>query len=344
MLGYFGFVSDKKDGQATKTRQCLELLKRNMEAGTRINTFDTEILHTRPWHILSLLWKTVRSNKVVYLPAHNNLYYFFPPLYALSKIFRFDILYLLIGGWLPFFLEKHPRWVNKLRKIKGIFPENETVTTRLKEKFALRNVYTLPNFRFIKYTPQEFSSRPGEFRLVFMSRIVKEKGIETVFRIADYFAKPEMREKCSVSFDFYGEISPKDKDFFFGKLPHYGKMMDYKGILAPNEITRTLCTYDALILPTRYPTEGVPGAIIDAYMAGIPVLVSDWIYSRDVVEHEKTGYIISLDQNEVETYIHHIEYLFSNLQKLLELKMAARAQSAKYDEKAVWSILKPFFV
>ena len=177
-----------------------------------------------------------------------------------------------------------------------------------------------------------------------MSRIVKEKGIETVFQIADYFAKPEIHEKFPVSIDFYGEISPKDKDFFFRTLARYGQMIQYKGILAPNEITHTLCTYDALILPTRYPTEGVPGAIIDAYIAGIPVMVSDWIYSRDVVEHEKIGYIIPLDRNEVETYIHHIEDLYSHPQKLLDLKMAARAQSAKYDEKAAWSILKPFLV
>lgn len=342
VLGYFGFATDKKDGQATKTRQCLELLKRNMKTGTRISTFDTEILHTKPWRVACLLWKTIHSNKVVYLPAQNNLYYFFPFLFASSKIFRFDIIYLLIGGWLPFFLEKHPRLVNKLRKIKGILPENEMVTALLKEKFKLKNVYTLPNFRFTKYTPKEFSSKPGEFRLVFMSRIVKEKGIETVFQIADYFNKPEMRKKCAVSIDFYGEISSKDKEFFFRKLPHYGQMIQYKGILSPDEITHTLCTYDALILPTRYPTEGVPGAIIDAYMAGIPVMVSDWIYSRDVVKHEKTGYIIPLDRNEVKTYIHHIEYLSLHPQELLDLKAAARAQSAKYDEKAAWTILKPF--
>lgn len=367
LLGYFGFTTNKKDGQTVKTRQCLELLQRNTEDVSNLNTFDTEILHAKPWLILNLLWKTVRSDKVIYLPAQNNLYYFFPILYVLSKIFHFDIVYLLIGGWLPVFLEKHPRWVNKLRKIKAIFPENKTLTALLQEKYGLQNVHTMPNFRFVQpfstaesrsqtsldyaeaqkrsaesqYIPKEPLSNSEEFRLVFMSRIVKEKGIETVFQIADYFSKPETRTKYPVSIDFYGEISSKDKDFFYRMLPHYG-LVQYKGVLPPNEITRILCEYDTLILPTRYPTEGVPGAIIDAYMAGIPVIVSDWVYSRDVVEHEKTGYIVSIDSKEVENYIRHIEYLSSHPQELLKMKAAAREQATKYDEKAAWAILKPF--
>ncbi|MDE7337732.1 MAG: hypothetical protein K2M92_00410, partial [Bacteroidales bacterium] len=99
ILGYFAFTSQKKDGQTVKTRQCLELFKRNVDKNTRISTFDTEILHTRPWRVANLLWKTIRADKVVYLPAHNNLRLFFPSLSFLSRIFRFEILYILIGGW-----------------------------------------------------------------------------------------------------------------------------------------------------------------------------------------------------------------------------------------------------
>lgn len=340
-LGFFGFSTGKKDGQTVKTRQCLELLEQNVDKNVCINTFDTEILHAKPWKIVSLLWKTIRADKVIYLPAQNNLYYFFPALYALSKLFHFDIVYLLIGGWLPLFLEKNPRWVKKLRRIKGILPENETVTTLLKEKFNMRNVYTMPNFRFTEYIPPQPTPGTGEFRLVFMSRIVKEKGLETVFRIADYFSTPENHEKYPVSIDFYGEIDPKDSDFFYRMLSRY-EQIHYKDVLEPNKITRVLSAYDALILPTRYPTEGVPGAIIDAYMAGIPVVVSDWVYSRDVVEHEKTGYIVSLDQNEVKNYIRHIEYLSSHPQELQKMKAAAREQATKYDDKTAWAILKPF--
>lgn len=343
VLGYFGWESGKRDGQAVKTRQCLELLKRNSDERFLIRSFDTEILHTKPWRIVGLLLKIIHSNKVVYLPAQNNLYYFFPFLHVLSKFFRFDIVYLLIGGWLPLFLEKHKCFIKRLKHIKAILPENTSLTNLLKEKYGFENVYTAPNFRFVESVPQEQTPSPNKemFRLVFLSRITKTKGLDTMFAIARHFSKPEIREKYPVSIDFYGEIDHQDRTWFNQMLNQENNVC-YKGILEPEEITRVLSAYDALILPTRYPGEGVPGAIIDAYMAGIPVLVSDWRYIRDVVEHGKTGYLVSLDQEEVETYIRHIEYLSSHPQELSNMKLAAYEQSRMYDEKAAWAVLKPF--
>lgn len=339
--GYFGFKTGKKDGQTVKTRQYLELLRKNIGKDFCISTFDTEILHTRPWRIVNLLWKTTRAGKVVYMPAQNNLRYFFKPLYVLSKIFRFDIVYPLIGGWLPVFLENRPRFARRLGKIKAVFPENDTLTRILQEKFGLMNVHTMPNFRFVEYVPKVPSSHPGEFRLVFMSRIVKAKGIETVFALAAYFSKPDIRKTCPLSIDFYGEIAEEDKAYFAQEVQHYDNVR-YKGVLEPEDICRTLSGYDALILPTRYPTEGVPGAIIDAYMAGLPVLVSDWLYARDIVCHEKTGYIVPIGEHETETYARHIQHLFSHQEKLDGMKREAYDYSKAYREEVAWSILKPF--
>lgn len=341
ILGYFAFTTHKKDGQTVKTRLYLDLLNRNADKNTRISTFDTEILHTKPWRVLSLLWKTIRADKVVYMPAHNNLRLFFPTLYFLSRIFRFDILYPLIGGWLPVFLENRPSFARRLGKIKAVFPENDTITRILQEKFYINNAQTIPNFRFVEYVPQVPSSNPAEFRLVFMSRITKEKGIDTVFDLAAYFAKPETKQACPLSIDFYGEIAAEDKLYFEQALQDHPDTQ-YKGVLEPKEITRALCGYDALILPTRYQGEGVPGAIIDAYMAGIPVLASDWMYLKDIVKHGNTGYIVPLDEHETETYARHIQYLFLHQDELIRMKKAAYDYSKTHGEKAAWSNLKPF--
>lgn len=341
LLGYLGKRSNKKDGQTVKTRLYLELLQKNADKNTRISTFDTEILHTRPWHIVGLLWKTIRADKVVYMPAHNNLRLFFPTLYFLSRLFHFDILYPLIGGWLPVFLENRPRFARRLGKIKAVFPENDTLTRILKEKFYINNARTLPNFRFVEYVPQVPSSHPDGFRLVFMSRIVKEKGIDIVFHLAAYFAKSEIRQTCPLSIDFYGEIAAKEREYFEKELQDHPNT-HYKGVLEPQEITRTLSRYDALILPTRYPTEGVPGAIIDAYMAGLPVLVSDWLYARDIVCHGKTGYIVPIDGHETETYARHIQHLFIHQKELDHLKQAAYEYSKTHGVEAAGAILKTY--
>ena len=341
IVGYFGFTTAKKDGQTVKTRLYRELLKKHTGKDTRIDTFDTEILHTKPWHIVSLLWKTLRADKVVYMPAQNNLRYFFETLYALSLVFRFDILYPLIGGWLPVFLEKHPRFVGKMQKIKGIFPENDPLTRILEERFGMKNVHTLPNFRFVEYVPVVPSSNPEKFRLVFMSRIMKDKGLSVVLDLAAYFSKPEISEICPLSIDFYGEVAAQDKIYFEQEIERYPNL-SYRGVLDPKEITRTLCRYDALILPTRYAGEGVPGAIIDAYMAGIPVLTSDWMYLKYIVLHGETGYIVPIGEQETASYAGHIKHLFSHQDELNRLKINAYNYSKQHGEDAAWSIIKPF--
>ena len=341
ILGFFAFTSHKKDGQTVKTNQYLELFKRNAAKNTRISTFDTEILHTKPWQVVRLLWKSICADKVIYMPAHNNLRLFFPALNFFSHIFRYDILYVLIGGWLPVFLEKHPRFSHKLGKIKGVFPENDTLTRILGEKFGMKNVHTLPNFRFVEYVPQVPSANPKEFRMVFMSRIVMAKGIDKVFALAAYFSNPEIKKTCPLSIDFYGGIAVEDKAYFEQEVQRYGNVR-YKGVLEPKDICRTLSGYDALILPTRYPGEGVPGAIIDAYMAGIPVLASDWMYLKDIVKHGITGYIVPLGEHETEIYTHHIQHLFSHQDELDRMKLAAYDYSKTHREEVAWSILKPF--
>ena len=50
-----------------------------------------------------------------------------------------------------------------------------------------------------------------------------------------------------------------------------------------------LKNYFALLFPTHFFTEGIPGTIIDAYAAGIPVLSTRWESFADLIDDGKTG-------------------------------------------------------
>jgi len=52
-----------------------------------------------------------------------------------------------------------------------------------------------------------------------------------------------------------------------------------------------------MLFPTRFATEGVPGTIIDAYSAGLPVLSSRWRSFGKVVEDGVTGFGYELLNN-----------------------------------------------
>jgi hypothetical protein len=47
--------------------------------------------------------------------------------------------------------------------------------------------------------------------------------------------------------------------------------------------------YFALLFPTHFYTEGIPGTVIDAYAAGIPVISAKWESYSDVIDEGVTG-------------------------------------------------------
>lgn len=50
--------------------------------------------------------------------------------------------------------------------------------------------------------------------------------------------------------------------------------------------------YDVFLFPTYYKGEGFPGSVIDAYIAGLPIIASDWHFNKDVIKDGETGFII----------------------------------------------------
>src|SRR5690606_1561204 len=90
--------------------------------------------------------------------------------------------------------------------------------------------------------------------------------------------------------DFYGPISESDERYFQENVEKFDNVF-YKGIVTPKDVYRVLSQYDLLLLPTRYAGEGFPGTILDAYISGVPVIVTDWLFLPEFVEHGTTGYV-----------------------------------------------------
>ena len=65
------------------------------------------------------------------------------------------------------------------------------------------------------------------------------------------------------------------------------------GKLSNDRLCAELRQNDVLVFPSRYKFEGHPGAIIEAFMAGLPVIASDLPGPSEIVRHEVNGLIIS---------------------------------------------------
>src|SRR5699024_7590851 len=88
-----------------------------------------------------------------------------------------DIRYVVTGGWLPTFLKKYKIYKYLLKKIDGIYVQAKKMDRDLKE-IGLENTKVFPNYREFNFTPPENKIVNDELKLVYYSRVLKEKGIE----------------------------------------------------------------------------------------------------------------------------------------------------------------------
>jgi glycosyltransferase involved in cell wall biosynthesis len=58
----------------------------------------------------------------------------------------------------------------------------------------------------------------------------------------------------------------------------------YKGVLKPEEVVATMRQYDVFIYPTHHEGEGYPGAVLEAYNAGLPVITTRWRALPEIVD------------------------------------------------------------
>ena len=338
VLGNFGFSTEKLDGQTIKTRNVYELVSKK---NSSVSSFDTSYLKKNPFLFFVMLKKVIVSEKVIYLPAHGNLFFLFPIIFLLSKIFHSSIIYIIIGGWLTKFLENKHYLVYCLKHITIIYSETHLLKEELKQKYGIINTDVFPNFRInvsVKNNSLLRNFYSSKIKLVFMARIQMMKGLDTIYELCNKLVNKN--ESKYFELDFYGQIDSHDSDYFNSLISKFD-FVHYCGCLEPSIITETLSSYDLLILPTHYYTEGFPGSILDAYIAGIPVIVTNWKYASEFVDDGETGYIVPFVDC-IESIYNHLVELHRDRYKLQEMKIASVKKSKLYSEDTALQILSNY--
>ena len=340
VIGAFGYFNNKLDGQTVKTRNIYDLLK--LKHDGEVSYLDTLETRKKPWLLLSLVWQLVNCNKLVLVPCTNNLSVLFPVMYYLSKIFRYEILLICMGGWqVEYFLgggkfKKHPKVMELCKKVKVLMPELKKVETDLKSICGFNNTVVFPNFIFVEKKDYPYQLEKN-LKLVYFGRINRNKGYETIFNAAYLIHEQQL----SITIDFYGQIESEDRENFMQMIDNHSSVVKYKGELPFESLYETLANYDLLLFPTRYYTEGFPGCILDAYISGIPVLVTDWKHSHEFVRENETGFIIPFENNQ-ESFNNKILDIYNNQQLLTKMRVKAKKEADKYSDEAAWPIIKQY--
>lgn len=292
VLGNYGYANNDLNGQTIKTRSVFDLLQK-LYGKEVVHCFDTQTFKQSKKNVFKMLRSLTHCKRVVYLPAHGNFKYLFPIIFILSKIYGFKIEYFVVGGWIGNFIKNLPIHQYMLRHISGVYPETDLLKNQLVQEYHLSNVSKFPNFREFDFNPESKNNKKLE--LVFMARVLIQKGLDWIFNLADYLVKNNLTDDINIT--FYGPMAEETKDYFYSNLKKFD-FIKYHGPLKPEEIYTTLSKYDVMLLPTHFYTEGLPGSVVDAYISGIPVIATDWMYAQEFIEDGKSGFIIPFENGQ----------------------------------------------
>ena len=289
IIGHFGFGHDLLNGQTIKTKIISSELKKEYGVDNvwEIDTHGGVVSYLKiPFMVLFSL---VMCQNVIILPAQNGLRIIAPILYMLNVFFRRKTHYVVIGGWMPSLIKNNVFLCGCLKRLDRIYVET-SVMRDLLISMGFLNIVIMSNCKPLKIVEKEClpkePNKPLKFCL--FSRVMKQKGIEhAIYAINQLNAFYGVNTCC---LDIYGQIDEREKMWFENLQKSFSEDISYGGVVDFDKSVDTLKCYDALIFPTLFYTEGIPGTIIDAYAAGIPVISSRWASFSDVVDDGIVGF------------------------------------------------------
>ncbi|MDN0055084.1 glycosyltransferase [Collinsella ihumii] len=288
-IGLIGRVDRERtlfDGQTVKTRMMYRLLC-DMYGEDSITIVDTlDYRHRAARIVLGVVKCLASCDDVFILLSENGRRALFPLLAFFAKRRGIRIYHNLIGGWLARNLESYPQWIGYLNSFKVNWVESRRLAADLTAK-GVKNAAYLPNFKYLDPVsiPEKTHIGPN-YRFCTFSRVTEKKGICDAIRAIDDIAASY--HAGDVLLDIYGPIEPEFKLDFEAVLASFTHS-HYCGCVAPEKSVGVIADYDALLFPTKWELEGIPGTIIDALTAGVPVIASKWGYYDEMLEDGVTG-------------------------------------------------------
>lgn len=296
IVGHFAHGLNYNDGQTQKTRHLARLLTARYGV-ERLQLVDTHGWTHRPWRLWRACRKlAVESRHILILPAHNGVRVFVPFFASLARRHPdLHLSYVVVGGWLPDLLARHPRLLDQLKSFHALLVETTVMLTRLRQ-MGLENVHILRNMR--RFTPLAEDAlvypQTAPWRFAIFSRLNEQKGItDAIKAVLAVNRRLAPQGEAEVWLNIFGPVEDSYRDGFHAALnraeAEWPEAVTWHREIPAEKAIETLAGHFALLFPTRYRTEGIPGTIIDAYAAGLPVIASRWEAFEDVVEEGVTG-------------------------------------------------------
>lgn len=143
-------------------------------------------------------------------------------------------------------------------------------------------VRRFPNTRDL--VPAEREPRAsGGTRFLFLGQVRWEKGFLHALEASDGLS-------AGSTVEFHGPPMDGVDPAMFDAHPN----AHWRGSVAPEQVPALLARHDVLLFPTLYPTEGMPGSVLEAMQAGLPVIASRWPAAHELIEDGRSGLLVDV--------------------------------------------------
>ena len=327
LIGRLAPTVEMYDGQTVKTRNLYRLLN-ELDEVSKVNVVDTLNYKKK---IFQILFKTIyyftKSEYVFLCVSIKGRRFYFPFLYTINKIFKKKICHSLIGGRLEENIKENPSWKKYVNSFYVNLVESKELVSSLNVLGVFNAVY-MPNFKNLSLINEnEIVFHQGKiFRFCTFSRVQEKKGIEDAIKAIREINK-EYKEN-RVYLDIYGPIDGDYRVKFNCLVENNKDYVRYMGCVDANESVSIVKNYYMLLFPTRYFNEGVPGTIIDAMCAGVPVLARRWHYCDEMINDRINGLVYDFEKpNEL---IEKIKYSINNEELINSMKVNCLQKAKEY--------------
>jgi glycosyltransferase involved in cell wall biosynthesis len=325
VLGHFADGESRVDGQIVRTRLVRSELAKRL-GKSQVVSVDTGRLSRKPIQTLLGIFRGLRKcTDAVIMPGERGLKWLLPVYLGCMKRYRLRLHYLVVGGWLPAYLESRPQDIKRLAACAGLHVQTRRMLKQL-EALGLDNVSLLPNFRSFPIHRRLSSGPTIPLRLVYLSRVIPQKGVELAVRAVE--AVNQEFSEPRVSLDIWGPVPDKHREWFETLMQKRSSTIRYCGVMRPEAIAERLPDYGLMVFPTRYAGEGFPGVLVDAFVSGLPVIASDWQDNGEFIHSGVNGLLFAAgDVSDLES---KLRWALANNESVASMGRAAAAMADDY--------------
>jgi glycosyltransferase involved in cell wall biosynthesis len=326
VIGHFDFKGNNMIGAVVKSRNIFKAIVKQF-GNQEVCSVD---IYTWQKHTIKVLCSIILAfyrykNIVLVISKTSPLLMRY--LTVLKKIHKNHILYIVVGGDIAIHLKENQGRIQYMQFIDAFFVETPDCVEAM-SLLGFSNVNLLLNYKHIKpvtIDDMEISTEKP-FRFCTFSRVIAQKGISDAINAIHELNQEAGCQLCCL--DIYGLIDSSYEKELNVLLESYGQSCKYCGVIPEEESVKTLKPYYCMLFPTKYKTEGIPGTIVDAFAAALPVICSEWPRSRYVVTNGKDSIVYSF--NNYLSLLDAIKYAINNPDVILKLKSGSLDSFNKY--------------